>query len=494
MNTSSSRSRLRILSALLVAAALLAGGSFLLPQTAFAEGASEEGKTYSVDAPPALSSTRALLVDRTSGMELYEKGAGERCYPASVTKVMTALLVLENGDLDEMVTVTEEDLAEVTWDSSVADIKAGDTLSVRDLLAGLLIPSGNDASYVLARYVAGDWRSFVDMMNERAVELGCADTHFVNPCGLHDDNHYTTARDLVLIFEEALKHPEFIEISHNATWELPATSASPARELETTDRLLDPESPVYMGDVVVAGKTGSTWEAGRCLITLAEKDGMSLIGVVLGAPMEEDEDEVAPSFYDMRSLLEWGFGAWRTGAVVSEGDIIGEIDVELSSDGDEVEVRATSEISATVPRSLTLEDLTLTPSWSGTFRAPLNSSQSIGEVSVAYGDRELGTVTAAPARTMALSIPSFLVWWVTSDISHAIIVFVVLAALFVGIGLLCNARARARRREEQRLKISAGRSFATSPASSRDKRASRSHGAPSRANGSARGGGRHMRQ
>ena len=326
----------------------------------------------------------------------------------------------------------------------------GETLTVRDLLACLLVPSGNDASYVLARFVGGgDWHAFVDMMNERAAQLGCEGTHFANPCGLHDDNHYSTARDLVRIFEAALAHPEFEEIAGSESWNLPETSQNPARTLESTDTLLDPESPVYMGDTVVASKTGTTLEGGRCLITLAQRDGRTLVGVVLGAPMDADAEGVTSNFYDMRSLLEWGFGAWRTGDVVAVGDVVGSAEVSLSSDGDEVDALATSSIAATVPAETTLDDLTLTPSWDEAFQAPLDADAPLGKVSVALGDRELGTVTVAAAHAMALSIPSYLVWWLTSDPVHTVLAVVGVVAVLVVVGLVASAPSRSRRRRSK---------------------------------------------
>ena len=407
----------------------------------------EEGSAYSADEPPALASNYALLIDRETGLALLDKGSHERWYPASVTKVMTALLTIENVGLDEMVTVTEEDLEEITWESSIAGLVPGDTLSVRDLLAGLMIPSGNDASYVLARYVGGgDWHAFVDMMNERAAELGCTDTHFVNPCGLHDDDHYSTCADLVLMFEEALKHPEFVEVSSQFTWELPATAAAPARELKNTDTLINPESPVYMGDDIVSSKTGSTWEGGRSLIALFERDGRSLVGVVLGAPMETDEAGVSPNFYDMRELLEWGFNAWRTGEVVSVGDVVGSAEVTLSSDGDAVDATATSSIVATVPAEITLADLTLVPSWSEALQAPVGEGAALGEVAVSLGDRDLGTVTASTAHAMELSVPDYALWWVTSDPRHTAMVVGAAAGVLVVASVVIALVVRARRR------------------------------------------------
>ena len=443
------RSNRCALSALAVALLALVLAVGVAPLAALAEEGAQS--TYSAAEPPALSSPRALLIERETNTTLYEEGADERAYPASLTKVMTALVVLENADLDEEVTIEESDFDEVTPESSVAGLKAGETLTVRDLLACLLIPSGNDASYVLARYVGdGDWHTFVDMMNKRAAELGCEGTHFVNPCGLHEDDHYTTARDLATIFEEALTHPEFEEIAGSESWDLPATSQNPARKLESTDHLLDPDGPVYMGDTIVASKTGSTYEGGRCLITLAQRDGRSLVGVVLGAPWEMDAEGVTANFYDMRSLIEWGFGAWRTGEVVSAGDVVGTAEVTLSTDGDEVDALATSAIVATVPTETSLGDLTLTPSWGEAFQAPLEEGSSLGEVAVALGERELGTVTVGAARAMALSIPDFVIWWLTSDPIHTVLAVIAIVAVLVAIGLLASASSRSRKRRRRR--------------------------------------------
>lgn len=447
---------------------------------------------YSVEEPPAVSSPVALLVDADTGYVLFERGADEQRTPASITKILTALVVLENADLDDVVTVEEGDLEHVTPEGTTAGLRAGDALTVRDLLACLLIPSGNDAAYVLARAVGGDWQTFVGMMNDRAAELGCASTHFSDPCGLAEENHHTTARDLVTIFEAAMEYPEFCEISSSRTWDIPATGENPARTLENTNFLLDPESPAYMGDAIVAGKTGFTYDAGKCLIVGARRDGMNLVGVVMGASDEVDEANVTVNFYDMKALLEWGFGAWETGEVVSEGDVVASAEVTLSTDGDAVDVLSADAVFATVPRGTTISDLTVDASWDEPFQAPLERGERLGEATLSLDGRTLGTVAVSPARTMALSIPSFLIWWLTSDATHAIIVVVIAVALFVAIGLLCNSRARARRRREQRLKVSAARAYATSPRSSYDK-GGRPRTSP-RGSGSARGTGRHMRQ
>ncbi len=449
----------RLAAALLVA--LLALGA-QAPAAALADEVSDavNDPVYSAEEPPEVASAAAILVEADHGTVLLDKDADARREPASTTKIMTALVTLENAGLDEQVTVEESDFDEVTAESSVAGLVAGETLSVRDLLACLLLPSGNDASYVLARYVGGgDWHAFVDMMNEKATELGCAGTHFANPCGLPDDDHYTTARDLATIMQAAVAYPAFREIAGTATWDLPETSGNPARTLESTNLLVDPESPVYMGEgVVIAGKTGYTDNAGRCLVVCAEKDGMTLVGVTLGASAAPDAQGVSDTFYDMRLMLNWGFAAWRTGDIVVPGDVMGRADVMLSSDGEAVEAVAAGGVAGTVPREVTLADLTLVPSWegvdpeTGAFMAPIAEGQGLGMVDVSLGDRWLATLPIVAAQTMELSIPAYVMWWL-SDPVHAVIAVVCVAAVFVVVGLVS---ASARRRRSSRYQMAVG--------------------------------------
>ena len=182
-------------------------------KTAVTTADSDPTVTAAAANAPALDATAALLVSPESDMVLYEKNADEKRYPASTTKIMTALLTLENiSDLSVVVTAEASDFENVTSDSSNAGIKVGEQVTVKDLLYALMLPSANEAAYMLARHVGGSWEQFVDMMNERAAELGCTGTHFCNPCGLHEDDHYTTAHDLYLIAKEAMKDATFRDI------------------------------------------------------------------------------------------------------------------------------------------------------------------------------------------------------------------------------------------------------------------------------------------
>lgn len=430
--------------ALLVA--LVAGGTAsALPAGAVVALADEASQAYSADQAPELSAQAAYLYDRTTGTVLLDKNADERHYPASMTKIMTALLVLEHASLADEVTVEQADLDMITADSSNAGLRAGETLTVENLLACLLLPSGNESAYTLARHVAGDYQSFVNMMNDKAAELGCTGTHFVNPCGLHDDDHYTTAHDMALILSEAEKSADFVRISGSATWDLPETSMNPARTLKNTDLLVNPESNLYM-DAVTCGKTGYTGDAGRCLAAGAFKDGLDVVGVVMAAPESEGS---AAAISNMHDLLSWGLSAWQTTSIVNAGDVLGTSAVRLSKDGEKLNVSAADAITATLPAGTTEDDLDVAFSWQGPLTAPVEAGQPLGTAAVSFQGRELATIGAVAAFGMRLSIPAFVMDWL-SDPIHMVIVVVALVALFVLVGLLASRGSRRRQRDLRR--------------------------------------------
>lgn len=394
---------------------------------------------------PDLTAGSAVVIDRSTNTVIYEKNATERRYPASMTKVMCALVVLENSSVDEQETVTQEDLNQITSDSSTAGLVAGETLSIENLLACLLLPSGNEAAYVLARHVAGSYQAFVDMMNEKAAELGCTDTHFMNPCGLNDDDHYTTAADMAKILEAAMELPEFVRVSGSATWDLPATSGNAARTLTNTNLLLNEDSDWYLDGTVTAGKTGYTPAAGRCLSVGASYNGLDLVAVVMGA--DTDLKGYTAAISEMHELLEWAYASWTTADVVAAGDTVGSADVRLSEEGTSVAALAAGSVRATVPVGTASSTLTFKPSWTTAVDAPVEKGTDLGTVSVSYKGRELGSVSAQTASELKLSIPMFVMDWL-SDPLHLIIVVVVAVAVVCLVGLACSG-ASSRRREKQ---------------------------------------------
>lgn len=403
-----------------------------------------EDTGYNADTPPELQAQSAYLKDRTTGTVLLNINSGDRRYPASTTKVMTALLVLENAKLDDTVTIAEEDFTALDENSMTAGLEVGETLTVQDMLACLLLPSANECAYALARHVSGSVDSFVELMNTRAKELGCKNTNFVNPCGLHDDNHYTTAYDLSLIFDAALQLPDFVEIAGSTTWELPATNMQEARTIESTDELANANGPVYV-EGVQAAKTGYTEAAGRCLVAAAAQSDMNLMGVVLGAPNTDSGSGVTASFVDMYTMFMWGFEAWQSGAVISEGADLGTAPVAQSSDGDEVGLVALEAFNATVPIDTKTSDLTITPTWKEELTAPISATQELGTVTVSLDGQELGTVKVGAATTMRASLFAKIGAFLSSPFNIIISILVIaLAGILAYVGF---SVVRARRHQ-----------------------------------------------
>ncbi len=228
----------------------------------------------------------ALLFDIESQEVLYSEHAHERLYPASTTKIMTAYLALKYGNLDDYVTVSKN-ATNIPKDSSTAHLKAGDKLTLRNLLYSLMLPSGNDSAVAIAEHISGDVESFADLMNEEAKRLGATNTHFVNPHGYHDKDHYTTAYDLYLIFKECLNDETFIKIISSKVKEATvreANGGSRTAAWSQTNQFINGQRKVPNGITVIGGKTGNTFDAGSCLaLYCTNEEGTPFIAIMMGA-------------------------------------------------------------------------------------------------------------------------------------------------------------------------------------------------------------------
>ena len=274
-------------------------------------------------AAPSTSAQAYAVVDGETGRGLFSKNAEEKLPMASTTKVMTCLVALERCSLDEIVTV---DPAAAGLEGTSMYLSAGETLTVSDLLYGLMMSSGNDAAAALAYHIAGGIEQFAALMNQKAQEIGAESTHFVNPHGLPAEGHYTTASDLAKIAAYALKNQDFARIVSTKSMDLPADDDSPARYLRTRNKMLT----MYDGGIGV--KTGYTKAAGKCLVSAAERDGTRYVGVVLADPnMWEDSfalmDE-AFADYKLTCVQESG----ETARAVVEGGLAESVGLEISED------------------------------------------------------------------------------------------------------------------------------------------------------------------
>ncbi len=270
----------------------------------FAEDLCVAGGDVSLDGFEGDSSLHAEgLFNVTDGEVIYGQDLFTRLYPASTTKILTALVAIKNSNLDDIVTVGSAGAASsFSWDASVAGLQTGDQLTMRDLLYGLMLPSGNDSAVAIAEYVAGTEEEFMEMVNEEAQSLMATGTHFVTPNGLHDENHYTTAYDLYLIFNESIKYDEFVDIISADSYTAQITGADgTVRSVtwEPTNFYARGEAALPTGATVIGGKTGYTGEAGNCLVLLDQAtDGDYYISIVMGA-----EDK--PLLYeDMTAMID----------------------------------------------------------------------------------------------------------------------------------------------------------------------------------------------
>lgn len=248
-----------------------------------------------------------MLGETSTERILYERNAEEKIYPASVTKLMTAILVVENCELDEIVTVSENAVFSVPSGYVNANLQVGEELTVEDLLYVMLIPSANDAANALAEHVGGSIESFSAMMNTRAKELGCTGSNFTNPSGLQEKEHYTTTRDLYLIAKEAITKPIIRKIIKTTQYTLPETNKYTDLKLKriftTTNYMIRSSLTKYYCDYCIGGKTGYTTEAKNCVIEYAEKDGIELIAIVMG----ENASVKGKKFLDAKTMFEHVF-------------------------------------------------------------------------------------------------------------------------------------------------------------------------------------------
>lgn len=249
---------------------------------------------------PEIAEETGVLMEASTGQILFDKGMDEIRYPASTTKIMTTLLLLENiEDLSQTVTFTDVITPDLEPGNSTINAQVGEQLTVEQCLYAIMLASANEVCTQMAVYVAGSVENFVSMMNQRASQLGCQNTHFVNANGLPDPNHYTTAHDLALILAAAIQNEDFCRISGSATYTIPATNmTSSPRNLENSNALINDSE--YHYDGVIAGKTGHTEAAKNTLVTAAARDGMTLVCVVLRSDGEN-------RFIDTVSLFNYGF-------------------------------------------------------------------------------------------------------------------------------------------------------------------------------------------
>lgn len=265
-----------------------------------------------------LEAPNLLLAETKTGRIIYEREADKKIYPASITKLLTAILVVENCELDETVTVSENAVLSVPSGYVNANLQVGEELTVEDLLYVMLIPSANDAANALAEHVGGSIESFSTMMNTRAKELGCTGSNFTNPSGLHQEEHYTTCRDIYLISREAISKEYIKKMIETTKYTLPQTNkyTGTSRTFTTTNYMKLKSLSKFYSDYCIGGKTGYTGEAKNCVVEYAKKDGIELVAIVMG----ERAKVKGQKFLDAKEMFEYVFKNYESKQVTKQNE------------------------------------------------------------------------------------------------------------------------------------------------------------------------------
>lgn len=324
-------------------------------------------------------------MDINSGAVLFEKNSHEPYYPASITKILTALIVIENCGLDETVTFSNTAVNSLEPNSSILGARAGDTLSVRDCLYALLLQSANEVANALAEHCAGSIDAFAEKMNEKAAELGCTDSHFANPSGLNDPNHYVSAYDMALIAKAAFNNPTFVEVDSTTYYDVPAGKLKQYPDgwrYYAHHRMLRRNDSLYY-DGAIGGKTGYTLLAGNTLVTCAERDGMKLIAVVLNGHQTH--------YSDTKALFDYGFKNFKSVPVADQDSTYSKVadDLTISGifSGSATRLTVNKNSAVTLPADGSFSDVTSTLDYDLTDDAP---DGAIARIDYRYGDKLVG--------------------------------------------------------------------------------------------------------
>lgn len=391
--------------------------------------------------------TKALLLDANHGEVLYDMNGSERAAPASTTKLMTCLLVLEAVQSGQLSLSTPITAGETTYQGlsgnfSTANIKVGEVLTVEELLYCLMLPSANEAANVLAAAVDGSIEDFVSHMNRRAGELGCEGTHFANPHGMDQENHYTTAYDLALMMQACLEHDEFTTVAGTPKHTVPATNTSKERELYNTNGLVSNWTySGYLYDKCIGGKTGTTDAAGRCLVAAARDGDQVLISVILGSgPMEVSGEEKLKQgqFRESRRLLEYGFNNFHRVTITRGDEPVDAVKVTMSRQADEVNVKPQGSITKTLPKSIDLDDIeTDIRLFAKEVEAPVEEGAVMGVMTLSYegevyGELDLVAVTSVERSELLHKKQQFFDFFQTTGVK---IILAAVAVVFILVAL-----------------------------------------------------------
>lgn len=351
---------------------------------------------------PAINEGSSILIDSKTGQVLYENNSEQKgLFPASTTKIMTAILAIEKGDLDSMMTASQAAVNDIGKDGSNIGIMAGEQISLRNLLHALLISSANETANIIAENISPTRQEFVDLMNEKAKELGALNTNFVNPCGSHDSNHYTTAADLAKIARYAMTFPEFRKIVEKTSFQMPPTNKHDEWPVLTTTNILmrQDKSETYK---IIGVKTGFTVPAGYNLVSSAvNPEEMELISVVMNIKNDGISAQTNVKKYS-KELLDYGFNNFSLVTLQADSQVYKSVEVEDASDETPLDLVTRGEVKYVLPNDTNLWNVKETPVINDKIAAPVNKGDILGYVEFKKDDITIGKVDLIASRQVEL--------------------------------------------------------------------------------------------
>ena len=351
---------------------------------------------------------------------MYEKNSNEKKYPASTTKILTAIIAIENCNLSDTISASYNAIMSIPSGYSIAEIKENEVLTVEQLLNVFLIHSANEAGYILAEHISGSISNFADLMNQKALEIGCTDTHFTNPSGIQDENHYSTAHDMALIAQYCMKNETFRQIVCKTSYTLEPTDKTPEeRYFVTTNDLLKTSSEYYY-PYCIGIKTGYTSKAKNCLISASQKDGLELITVVLGAEFTENGKSARNT--DTINLFNYGFENYKYQEILSKNSVIKNVTVKnATKETKELPIITENSITSLLPNNIDLNSLEPLISINENIEAPISEGTVIGSIKYNIDGIEYSTNLCAEH-----SVEKFDLILLIGQISAVIIILIII--------------------------------------------------------------------
>ena len=340
---------------------------------------------------PEINSEAAILIENKTGNVLFEKNSTKKMYPASTTKIMTAILAIENCDLNEIATVSKEAVYSVPSGYTTARLVVGEEISREDLLYALMLNSANEAANVIAEHISGSVDEFAILMTEKAKELGCNNTNFKNANGMHNEDHYTTAEDLAKITKYCMKNETFKKIVSTQKYYLPSTNkySNSDRLMTNTNILIQPNSKYYY-KYAIGVKTGYTTQAGNCLVSFSNNEGVELICVTLKASSRTDESSYR--FNDNKNLFEFGYNNFSNQTIIKSNTVINTITVpNATKESKNLNIITKEDINDYISNEINLEKLKPEIKINENIKAPLYAGDILGKISYEMNGKTYST-------------------------------------------------------------------------------------------------------